>query len=166
MNTNEALSILELIEENKTYSAKEIKAAYRKMINQYHPDKDSGNVHYSQLINSAYKVLKGLDEVIFSSVEMDKHISKKLQDAINAIVNLDGLIIEVIGSWIWVTGETKKHKEILKENSYFYSRAKKAWYFKTGDRKRVRGSKSSLDDIRNSHGSQVVKSSSRKKLAA
>ncbi|MFS1904441.1 MULTISPECIES: J domain-containing protein [Vibrio] len=166
MNTNEALSILELIEENKNYSAKEIKAAYRKMINQYHPDKDSGNVHYSQLINSAYKVLKGLDEVIFSSVEMDKHISKKLQDAINAIVNLDGLIIEVIGSWIWVTGETKKHKEILKENSYFYSRSKKAWYFKTGDRKRVRGSKSSLDDIRNSHGSQVVKSSSRKKLAA
>jgi len=167
MNINDALSILKLNKENETYSRDEVKKVFRKLINQYHPDKEGGDVHFSQLLNQAWESLRKFDQVTFTG-EADgqsENLSEVLKTAIDQIKNLDGLNIEICGTWIWVTGETKRHKEKLKESKFFYSKNKTAWYFKTGTAKR-RGSSKSLDDIRESHGSQVVKRNYKKRLAA
>ena len=166
MNINDALSILKLNKENETYSSNEIKKAFRKLINQYHPDK-GGDVHFSQVLNQAWESLKKFDEVTFTG-EVDsqsENLSEILKKAIDQIKNLDGLIIEICGTWIRVTGETKRHKEKLKDSKFIYSKNKTAWYFKTGTSKR-RGSSKSLDDIRESHGSQIVRRGQKNRIAA
>ena len=69
---------------------------------------------------------------------------------------MDGIIIEVCGSWVWVTGNTREHKEELKALSFRWSSNKSAWYFhRDGYRKRS-NKHMSLDDIRGFYGSERI----------
>ena len=83
---------------------------------------------------------------------------EKFPNAIVALRELDtipDLETELCGSWVWVTGNTIKHKEMLKARGLFFSSKNKAWYFK-GSPSRNRGKRWSLDEIRNFHGSRKV----------
>jgi len=42
-----------------------------------------------------------------------------------AILGLIGVDIEICGAWVWVTGDTRTHKEVLKENGYKYASKRK-----------------------------------------
>lgn len=168
MNINQALSLLGLTEENKTYTTKEIKSAFRKAQHKSHPDKNGDKI-LSQMINAAWDILKNLESAEYVENIDTIDISDRLKKAIDAAINLSGVTVEVCGSWVWVTGNTFPHKDHLNESGFLYSRSKKAWYFNGSTTKSVakkRGSMS-MDKIRESHGSSVIKSSATpKKLAA
>lgn len=75
--------------------------------------------------------------------------------AVETLVNLDGVIVELCGVWLWVTGNTKPHKETIKQLGGKWSKNKAAWYihyepFKKRSKKSV-----SLDRIRAMYGSKV-----------
>ena len=52
-----------------------------------------------------------------------------LQEKINLTKTLDGVKAELIGCWLWVDGETKKHKEALKQAGFMYAPKKHKWYY-------------------------------------
>ena len=167
MNINQALSLLGLNESGKTYTAREIKIAFRKAQHKNHPDKNGDKI-LSQMINAAWELLKDKGDITYIQHADTIDMSARLLKAIDAAIVLDGVIVEVCGSWVWVTGETFKHKDKLNEAGYLYSRSKKAWYFNGSLTKVIakkRGSMS-LDEIRNSHGSEVIKSTDKTMIAA
>lgn len=45
-------------------------------------------------------------------------------------IALLGLNMEVCGSWLWVSGNTREHKEALKELGLRYSPNKMMWYYR------------------------------------
>ena len=67
---------------------------------------------------------------------------------------------ELCGSWVWCSGETKKHKEALKGAGFHWSQNKKKWYWHHEEpgRKWRRGN-TSMADIRRKYGSQVFNGS-------
>ena len=73
---------------------------------------------------------------------------------IAALLHLSGLMIELCGSWLWVTGNTKEHKDALKALGFRYSSNKYAWYYHTGEYRKHGKSKKTMDDIRNMYGSE------------
>lgn len=46
------------------------------------------------------------------------------------LITLDGLIIELCGAWIWLSGETRQHKDTLKTLGCYWSKNKKMWYWR------------------------------------
>src|SRR5665213_1325663 len=87
----------------------EVKALYRLLAKQNHPDK-GGSTETMQAINSEYafacaKIIKGDNS---SSAETEEEILKaeKYREALEKVITLDGIIIELVGAWIWVTGNT------------------------------------------------------------
>ena len=50
--------------------------------------------------------------------------------ALNAIIGLDGLDIEICGAWVWVDGETYRHRAPLKQAGFRFASKKKRWYFR------------------------------------
>ena len=40
---------------------------------------------------------------------------KEFSEVIEKIINLQGIIIEICGSWVWLTGNTYFHKKEIKE---------------------------------------------------
>lgn len=77
----------------------------------------------------------------------------------------EGIEIEVCGSWVWVTGDTKPHKEELKALSFRWSSNKSAWYFhRDGYKKRSKKSLT-LDEIRGYYGSEKIEKEGSGKIA-
>jgi hypothetical protein len=156
MKINDAAKILNL---NGDVTQELIKTAYRRASSKYHPDK-GGSEEMMKAVNQAYEALKNYDGYSVDSGEQSQKnsYSDALNDAINAILNLEGIEIEVCGAWVWLTGETKKHAKALGKHGagFFYASKKQAWYFRPNDWKSVSRGSFSLEDIRNRHGSQSV----------
>lgn len=83
--------------------------------------------------------------------ELD-HIKSKLEP-----LNVDA---EICGNWVWLSGNTEKHKHYLKNLGFRYSNSKEMWFYippslpdteKNGDQEYT------MDDIRQRHGSKVFK---------
>ena len=151
-------------------SLDELKRQYKKLAFKNHPDR-GGKTEVMQEINSEYEQL--LNRIIneaskdqyqdssengrgfWSSRSEHSEVEKKVKQAIDAIINLDGLDIEIIGVWVWVSGDTKQHKDKLKEAGYVWNRVQCKWVF-IGKKSNGRG-RMTLDQMRELHGSQKVK---------
>lgn len=147
MNINDAAKILGLSGE---ITPGQTKIAYREACKKYHPDINPAGEDMMKIVNSAYEVLKD-----YSGEIRDKQLDygDLLNDALNMVGGLIGLNIEICGAWIWITGETRIHKDVLKKVGFKWASKKKAWYFRPeGFKSRSRG-KTSLDEIRGKYGS-------------
>lgn len=113
------------------------------------------NNDYETAIKNAETGKKASTDEWIKSQEM----ASDYRDIINATINLDGLNVELCGLWLWFTGETRTHKDVLKSIGCRWARKKKAWYWKPAGLKFRKKSKRelSMNEIRNHYGSQNVK---------
>jgi len=148
-NIKEFLSILDIKTERVTRD--QIKFSYRVAAQKFHPDRNAAGHEMMKLINIAYEAL-------------EQNLGDDINKALNSIINL-GLEIEICGSWIWVRGNTKEHKYILKSNGYFWAPKKESWYFRPSDYKSTNRGKWSMDKIRESHGSFQIRPEEKRKIA-
>lgn len=144
---------------NDCGSLEEVKATYKKLAKQYHPDL-GGDTVTMQEINKEYafasaKAIKGAN---LSEEETESEIlsSEAYRNAIEKIIYLDGITIELVGYWLWVTGNTYPVRATLKEAGFLFASKKSAWYFRTAEYKVSKGGKKSLDEIRSKYGSEVL----------
>lgn len=128
-----------------------IKAAYREASKKYHPDINPAGAEMMKMVNSANDSLKDYTGHI---KEQGTDYGDLLNEALNAVFCLSGLMIELCGAWVWITGDTRCHKEHLKVAGFKWASKKKAWYFRPEEyRSRSRG-KSTLEEIREKYGSK------------
>lgn len=153
MKKEDAAKILEITGE---LTKETTKKAYRKACSKFHPDK-GGSLKMMQAVNEAYEALKDFEGNVEAGCE---GYADALNDAINKVINLPGIQIEVCGAWVWLTGNTKPHAKILgrKEGGagFYYAKKKKAWYYRPTDWKSSSRGSWSLDQIRDQHGSIKV----------
>lgn len=139
-------------------SIEEVKSLYKKLAMENHPDR-GGSTVIMQAINTeyAYACANVLKKGGSSAEETNHHIklSEEYRKVVESIINLPGIVIEVVGHWIWVTGDTFPVKEKLKLAGLFYAPKKVAWYYRNEAFSVGRGKKS-LDEIRNKYGSETI----------
>ncbi len=156
MNIKDALSILAL---SASSNPLDIKTAYRKACIKYHPDRNPAGLEMMKAVNVAYHFLlasayNGLERPITEEVNVD--FGDELNAAINAVINLAGITIEICGAWVWLTGDTRPHKDTLKTAGYWWAGKKMAWYFRPQDHKSHNKGDWDLDKIRATYGSVGV----------
>jgi hypothetical protein len=121
-----------------------------------------------KVINDAYETLGKLNqsENIDAGAASDDDYLQALADMFGVVATLDGITVEICGSWIWISGDTKPVKDQLKALGCNWSHNKTSWYLKpAGERKGWRGGNFSLDDIRKAHGSAVIKGKAAKRVS-
>ena len=127
-----------------------VKAAYREASMKYHPDRNPAGEEMMKLVNEAFEVLEQFSGDL---KEQQANYGDLLNEALNAIVNIPELFIEICGSWVWVSGDTRAHRATLKEAGYKWAPKKKLWYFRPEQfRSRARGNVD-MDEIREKNGS-------------
>jgi oligoribonuclease NrnB/cAMP/cGMP phosphodiesterase (DHH superfamily) len=147
-------------------SLTDLREAYKKLAFKHHPDK-GGDTAIMQDLNNAYRLFseKFINNQEYNPKSSRTHDQQKqdayqyngmFMDAVDNIINLEGITIELIGNWLWVTGNTKPHKDILKENKFVFSGQKMAWYLKDPNWMKTFYKKYELDEIRNLYGSQKI----------
>ena len=141
----------------------EIKAKYKQLAKRYHPD-CGGDTETMQAINVEYAyacahLIKG-ENLSQEETEEATRMSEEYRAVIELLIGLPGIIIEVVGNWIWVTGNTKPVRQQLKAAGLFFASKKVAWYYRAEEYK-TKGGKKTLDEIRNKYGSEQVHSKRR-----
>ena len=102
------------------------------------------------------KSLKNADETE-NAWKYDPEKDELFRDTLNKIINLDAVIIEIIGCWIWVTGNTYGAKDALKAAGFKWCNNKKAWSWHAGERYYKKSKrKLSMDELRNLYGSEEI----------
>jgi len=117
-----------------------------------------------QQINNEYTfaiaaLLRG-ENLSHEEVEAEILNAEQYKQAVNAIINLEGIVIEICGGWIWVSGNTYQHREVFNANGFYFARVKKMWYFRSVEYKTSSHKSRSMDEIRSKYGSQLINSSS------
>ena len=82
-----------------------------------------------------------------------------LSDIINVFqerVNPEGLKLEIVGRWLWLSGATFAIREALKQLDFRYSSDKKSWYWRSDKNRSSNEKPIPLEMIREKFGSQQV----------
>lgn len=110
-----------------------------------------------KIVNAAYEVLKdysGNIEKTDSTRETEgDSYPQALNEALNAVFGIDGLDIEICGAWVWIDGDTFKHRAVLKDAHFRFASKKKRWYFRPENWRSSSRGQYSMEDIREKHGS-------------
>jgi hypothetical protein len=141
---------------NSNLDIQELKNQYKTLAKKYHPDLGGSN-EAMKIINLEYEFLFNLiskgSGASTSTEEFE--LEKEFMDVIQKISILNGIIIELIGKWIWVSGNTILHKDVLKSFGLKWSRNKQMWYW-NNEKGYRRTSNYSIDEIRVRYGTKVM----------
>ena len=112
----------------------DVKRTYRDLAKKLHPD-CGGNADEFKKMSAEYQTAfnryKNIHESKNSKADQQETYTKETTETpeafaeiINSIIGLAGLKIEIIGSWVWVSGNTFIHKDALKAAGFVWSKSK------------------------------------------
>ena len=136
----------------------EAKKVYKTLAKKLHPDV-GGSEEEFKLLNAIYNDFIE-NKIYFSN---DFKIDLDLEKIISQILHFENITIELVGSWIWLSGDTKEIKDKLKELGFKWASRKKMWYY--GEMKGKSHGEKSLDEIKDKYGSKTFKKKENEKLA-
>ena len=136
----------------------ELKKEYKKLALKLHPD-----VNKDRDTTEEFKAMQNEYEKVFAQVKNQhknfkgetytketEETPEEFTDIINKIIFYKDCVIEIIGSWIWISGNTSNYKDQLKELKFRWAPNKKAWSYHNGAYRKQTKKKYSLEELRNS----------------
>lgn len=165
MNLINAINILGI--KGAKIEIEDVKKAYREASKKYHPDINPAGEHMMKMVNEAKETLfeKTFPINVDQENEIVNNYGEEVNEALNKIINLPDIVIEVCGAWIWVSGETKKHWPLMKEAGFWLATKKKVVYFRPEKMKgKGRSAPISMEEIRSKYGSNRIRSKGPKAL--
>ena len=137
----------------------EAKKVYKTLAKKLHPDV-GGSEEEFKLLNAIYNDFIE-NKIYFSN---DFKIDLDLEKIISQILHFENINIELVGSWIWLSGDTKEIKDKLKELGFKWASKKKMWYY--GEMKSKNPTPKSMEEIKSKYGSEILKSKAKKQIAS
>ena len=128
----------------------EAKKIYKQLAKKLHPDV-GGSDELFKMLNSIYTNI--LENGIYFSNEFKFDL--EIEKIISQILHYENILIEVVGSWVWVSGDTREIKEKLKELNFKWASKKKLWFY--GEMKGRNPNEKSMEDIKSKYGFETVK---------
>jgi hypothetical protein len=137
----------------------EAKKIYKNLAKKLHPDV-GGSEEEFKILNSVYTDL--IEHKIYFS--NDIKIDIELEKIISLILHFENITIELVGSWVWVSGDTKEIKDKLKELGFKWASKKKMWFY--GEMKGRNPQEKSMEEIKSKYGSETLKTKEKKSIAS
>ena len=150
----------------------DVKKLFRELAMQHHPDR-GGSTEKMQQINAAYlEALRHMDGqsetgktnegesytyTYTYKEEVEQSVIDKMGEVLRSgLLDAGDLEVWLIGSWLWITGETKAHRHEIKELSFRFHGKRQAWYWHDGEYRRRYNSRVSLAELASRYGASKV----------
>lgn len=151
-------------------TVEQVKNLFRELAMQHHPDR-GGDVEIMKEINRQYhEALKWCEgqqsDPQAKPYSYKADVETELQEKLFELLKLRGLVIVLIGYWIWVSGDTKPNKAALKAAGLEWHTQRQCWYYKPKGWKRSRQSRGSLKDLARKYGAESFQTADREMMPA
>lgn len=163
----------------------ELRKQYKDLLKKYHPD-NGGSEDTTKAINIEYerlfKILKnnhdsrqhntrsnnttGNKESSYDNMKYDFAEDSLLREMLQKVIYFSDITIEIIGNWIWLSGNTYQYRKEFKELGFKFAGQKKSWYWHSEAFRKRSHKRLSMDDIRDYYGSTEVEPYRRERLEA
>lgn len=138
----------------------ELKKEYRKLAMMYHPDREGGDLAVMKRINAehddVFEFLKKKANATAESGRETTETPEEFREIIEKLIRMDGINVELCGSWLWISGETFLHREELKEAGCRWAKTKRMWFWHHAEDGAHRRGKLSMEAIREKYGSEKL----------
>ena len=155
-----------------TITIDEIKRQYRRLAMEHHPDR-GGDLRAMQEINAEFDRLRKRYFHVHESAttrgatyETDRaegmdDVTARFVEIIDALLKMEGVGVEVCGTFVWLDGSTYEHRDGIKALGARWARRKRRWFIAPEDWKKRGGREWSMGEIRDKHGSEVIREGAR-----
>ena len=140
----------------------DVKRKYKELAMKHHPDRGGCTATMQDINNEYENVMKNPFFEFAKQPEQEQEEFIKYPEIINQIIGLQGIIIELIGNWIWISGNTYPYKSQLKQIGFYFAPKKIMWYYRPPDYKSSNKSPKTIESIRLKYGSDIIETKSRK----
>lgn len=163
---------------SETITIEAIKRQYRKLALENHPDRGGDeeamkaiNAEFDALRKRYYNVHESQSGATYRDEKQDApdNVTAHFEEIIEQLLKMDGVGIEICGSFIWLDGNTYAHKAEIKALGFKWASKKKKWFLAPEGWRKMGRRELSMDEIRDNYGSQRVAAGryvGRKKLTA
>lgn len=140
------------------YTADQIRNRWRDLCKLHHPDV-GGDLATMQDVNAQYE--SALRDDYSKTMDADEAeeawgIDKDIMQQAQKVIGLQGIVVELIGRWIWLTGNTYPAKDTIKGAGFRWAAKKFAWYWHRPGDAPGRHRPMDLESIRTTHGSRIL----------
>jgi hypothetical protein len=144
-----------------------LKKQYFKLAKKYHPDAGGTTSQFQQLQSEYEKLLQALLKGSTFTTEQKENeieLDKAMRGIIDAIISLDGIVIELIGKWLWISGNTYPVRTVLKSAGLqFRKKEGQPYWVYAGVESKSKGG-TSMEEIKKKYGSQKIDIKPRKSI--
>ena len=116
----------------KIETLEELKKRYKQLALKHHPDVGGDvdtmkqiNAEYDKIFSEVKNFCRNKDGEIYNKETTEKE--QEFKDIINEVLKMNKVIIEIIATFIWLSGNTKPYKKKKKKLKFRYSANKEAW---------------------------------------
>lgn len=143
----------------------ELRKNFRQLCLELHPDKGGDEEQFKAMKNEYdyFCRLQAAGEAGKATAEnraarFTAETEKELREALERFLNIHGIVVEICGSWLWISGNTFPVHEQIKAAGAKFSGQKKMWYWSATMRDgKVRG-RYDMKKIRSKFGSEAIES--------
>lgn len=149
---------------------RELKSRYRELVYLYHPDRNgNATLEIMKQVNNEYE--QAFDYILkhpFNEQEKKSNFYANVNDGFREQVAkvsfIPGIQIEICGSWIWLSGNTKPVKDTIKNAGFAWAPKKYNWYWHPAEYHSRKHKTWDMNKIRDTYGSQSVETKEREKI--
>ena len=147
-------------------TGEELKKEYRKWAVKLHPDNGGDAEEFKAMQAEFTKLFNVLKNVHINKEgkmweatgnRATQETAQEFMDIIEKLMFIPDIEVELCGSWIWVGGNTKEYRDLLKELGFKFSGNKKMWYYQNDGVRRYHKKAWTIDEIRSAYGSRLYK---------
>ena len=152
----------------------EVKTEYKRLVKIYHPDLNpkEDTTEIMKKVNNDYEIrfsqiMAGVDPADKKDDRNRHNVNDQYREIINSLLHLEDIIIEIVGSWIWLSGNTYPVKSHIKSLKFIWSRDRKKWYWHSEE---IKGKwdgkkKPEFEEIKGKYGCETFYTNGSQKIA-
>ena len=142
---------------SKNLTKDQAKKLFRKLAVELHPDKGGSHAEFVKMQSQYESFLRGNFNYTSKEAKEEATSLNEFVQANEFVKSFKDVLVELTGTWVWLSGNTSPYKEEIKKHGFRWSKSKKKWYKAPYELKRKKRVGTNFDKIKSIYGYQAKK---------